>query len=133
MIDYEFLYSFGKRVLGLHESINWVGITNKYSVLLTTEQRQGTDLVLTDEENEEFSSGSITRHKSVTELSPKIGKTRYAFGRYKNICRATIPINDNFYLLLMFDSIRQNLDDLITNKVIPMIENEKSRFVLLPD
>ena len=71
-MDYEFLYSFTEKILALHESISWVGITNKYGVLLATEQRPG------NEENEEFSSSSITRHKKITKLEPKIGKIKYA-------------------------------------------------------
>jgi hypothetical protein len=132
-MDYEFLYSFSKRVLSSHESISWVGITNKYSVLLATEQRPGSNTFLTDEENEEFSSSSITRHKKITKLEPKIGKVKYAFGRYKNLCRATIPINEDFYLLLMFDSASRYFDEVITAKIIPMIENEKLRFVAPSD
>ena len=40
MIDYEFLYAFSKDVLNLDESIIWIGITNKFGVLLNVEQRQ---------------------------------------------------------------------------------------------
>ena len=132
-MDYEFLYSFTEKILALHESISWVGITNKYSVLLATEQRPGNNAFLTNEENEEFSSTSITRHKKNTKLASKIGKVKYAFGRYRNFCRATIPINEDYYLLLMFDSESKGFDDLITVKIMPMIENEKSRFVAPSD
>ncbi len=51
-------------------------------MLLATEKRQGANLTLTDEENEEFSSNSITRHRNVVKLAPKIGNVKYAFGRY---------------------------------------------------
>jgi hypothetical protein len=94
MLDYEFLNSFTERVLTLDQSISWVGITNKFSVLLTGEVKQGIDLSLTEEENEDFSSSSITRYMSLKRVSPKIGKTIYAFGRYRNFCRATVPISD---------------------------------------
>ena len=98
--------------------------------MLATEQRPGNNAFLTNEENEEFSSTSITRHKKNTKLAPKIGKVKYAFGRYRNFCRATIPINEDYYLLLMFDSESKGFDKyLITVKIMPMIENEKSRFV----
>ncbi len=71
-----------------------------------------------------ISSTSITRHKKITKLAPKIGKVKYAFGRYKNFCRATIPINEDYYLLLLFDFESKGFDDLITVKIMPMIENE---------
>ena len=50
-------------------------------------------------------------------------KVRYAFGRYKNLCRATIPINEDYYLLLMFDFASRDSDDLITAKTIPRVES----------
>ena len=46
---------------------------------------------------------------------------------------STIPINEDYYLLLMFDSESKGFDDLITVKIMPMIENEKSRFVAPSD
>ncbi len=133
MLDYEFLNSFAKSVLKLHKPIIWVGITNKFSVLLTGEVKQGIDPLLTEEENEDFSSSSITRYTSLKKVSPKIGKTIYAFGRYRNFCRATVPINDDFYLLLMFDSRIRKFDNLITKKIIPVIKEQAQRFVMLAD
>ena len=131
MLDYEFLNSFTERVLTLDKSISWVGITNKFSVLLTAEVKQGIDLLLTEEENEDFSSSSI--YVSLKKVSPKIGKTIYAFGRYRNFCRATVPINEDFYLLLTFDSKIRKFDNLITKKIIPIIKEQTHRFVMPAD
>jgi hypothetical protein len=133
MLDYEFLNSFTEGVLQLHKSIVWVGITNKFSVLLTGELKQGIDPLLTEEENEDFSSGSITRYTSLKKVSPKIGATVYAFGRYRNFCRATVPINDDFYLLLMFDPKIRKFDNLITKKIIPLVEEQAEKFVMPAD
>ena len=133
MLDYEFLNSFTERVLTLDKSISWVGITNKFSVLLTGEVKQGIDLSLTEEENEDFSSSSITRYMSLKKVSPKIGKTIYAFGIYRNFCRATVPINEDFYLLLTFDSKIRKFDNLITKKIIPIIKEQTHRFVMPAD
>ena len=108
MIDYEFLYAFSKDVLNLAESIIWVGITNKFGVLLNVEQRQRSPF-LTEEEQEEYVSNSITRDKKI-RFESKIGKQIYAFGKYKKLSRATIPIiNDGYYLLLIFDTKATNL------------------------
>jgi hypothetical protein len=40
-------------------------------VLLATKKRQAVNLFLTDEEEEEFSSNSINRHRSVIKSSTK--------------------------------------------------------------
>ena len=133
MLDYEFLNSFTEGVLQLHKLILWVGITNKYSLLLTGELKQGIAPLLTEEENEDFSSGSITRYVSLKKVTSKIGETIYAFGRYRNFCRATVPINDDFYLLLMFDPKIRKFDNLITKKIIPLIKEHIEKFVMPAD
>lgn len=132
MIDYEFLYAFSKDVLNLAESIIWVGITNKFGVLLNVEQRQRSPF-LTEEEQEEYVSNSITRDKKI-RFESKIGKQIYAFGKYKKLSRATIPIiNDGYYLLLIFDTRATEFDDVIMKEVVPLIEKERRRFIVIDD
>ena len=60
-IDYEFLYSFTKEVLKLDNAIRWVGITNKFGILLNVEHKEGVKLFLTEEENEEYAANTISR------------------------------------------------------------------------
>ena len=133
MIDYEFLYAFSKSLLYLDESIMWVGITNRFGILLNVEQREGQPQFLTEEEHEEYVSNSITRDKKI-RFESKIGKQIYAFGRYKKLSRATIPIiNDGYYILLIFDSKAKDFDEVIMKKVIPLIEKEKHRFIVTDD
>jgi hypothetical protein len=132
MIDYEFLYAFSKDVLNLAECIIWVGITNKFGVLLNVEQRQRSPF-LTEEEQEEYVSNSITRDKKI-RFESKIGKQIYAFGKYKKLSRATIPIiNDGYYLLLIFDTRATEFDDVIMKKVVPLIEKERRRFIVIDE
>jgi hypothetical protein len=115
--------------LNLDESIMHIGIMNKYGVLLNIEQRRSITPILTVEENEEYASQSITRHKKRTKFEPKIGKIIYAFGRYKKLSRATIPINDYYYMLLMFPRDTNNFNKIIMDKVIPLIAKENNNFV----
>jgi len=65
MIDYEFLYAFSRDVLRVDKSIRWIGITNKFGVLLNVEQKEGEAHFLTEEEQEEYVSNSITRDKKI--------------------------------------------------------------------
>ena len=129
MVDYEFLYAFSKEVLMLDKSIRWVGITNKFGVLVNAENREGLIPLLTEEENEDYASLTVTRHKTRTKFEPKIGKLIYAAGRYQKLNRATIPINENYYLLIALEVESKNFDDVIMEKVVPLVEKEKSRFV----
>jgi hypothetical protein len=131
MIDYDFLYSFTRDILDIDNSIIQVGIMNRYGVLLNVEQK--VTPILTDEENEEYASQSITRHKKRIEFEPKIGKVIYAFGRYEKVDRATVPINEDYYMLLMFQREQDSTNrshQIIIEKVLPLVEIERQRFVM---
>ena len=131
MVEYDFLYSFTKDILNLDDSIIQAGIMNKYGVLLNVEHKDHITLLLTDEENEEYASQSITRHKKRIEFEPKIGKVIYAFGRYKKVDRATVPINDDYYMLLMFQrelNLTNRAHHIIRDKVLPLVETERKKF-----
>lgn len=133
MVEYDFLYSFTKDILSLDDSIIHVGIMNKYGVLLNIEHKNHVTPLLTDEENEEYASQSITRHKKRIEFEPKIGKVIYAFGRYKKVDRATVPINDDYYMLLMFERKQNSTNrshQIIREKVLPLVEIKRKRFIM---
>jgi hypothetical protein len=128
MIDYEFVYAFSKQILNLDGYIRWVGIANKFGVLVSVEQRQDLQPLLSEEENEDYASATVTRQKTRTKFEPKIGKLVYAAARYQKLNRATIPINDDYYLLVSLDVELNNFDALIMEKVIPLVMKEKTRF-----
>ena len=133
MVEYDFLYSFKKDILNLDDSIMHVGIMNKYGVLLNVEHKNHVTPLLTDEENEEYASQSITRHKKRIKFEPKIGKVIYAFGSYRKVERATIPINDEYYMLLMFEREQGTTNrshQIIREKVLPLVEIKRKSFVV---
>jgi hypothetical protein len=57
----------------------------------------------------------------------------YSFGRYELLHRATIPINDNYYMLMTLDVEEKNFDSIIIDKILPVIIKIKSRFVAADD
>jgi hypothetical protein len=128
MIDYEFVYAFSKQILDLDSSIRWVGIANKFGVLVNVEQRQDLHPLLSEEENEEYASATVTRQKTRTKFEPKVGKLVYAAARYQRLNRATIPINDEYYLLISLDVELKNFDDLIMEKVLPLVMKARTSF-----
>lgn len=130
MIDYEFLYAFTKEVLKLDKSIRWVGIANKYGILLNVEHREGLQPLMTDEENEEYAHLTVTRHKTRVKFEPVTGPLIYALGKYEKLNRITLHINENYYLLITLDIEERNFDTIITEKVVPLIRKEKENFRL---
>ena len=132
-IDYELLNLFCKDVLAKDRSIRWVGIVNKNGVILAQKVRQGVHLLLSEEENEAYAASAIARQKTRGKFEPKIGKMVYAFGRYDRLLRATIPVNENYYLLVTFEVEEKNFDSIITEKLVPMIAESRSRFITMND
>lgn len=127
-IDYEFLYAFTKEILELEKTIRWAGITNKFGTLLNFEHKQGVQMLLTEEENEEYAANTISRQKTRVKFQQKIGNLLYAFGRYQKVNRATVPINESYYLLLTLDVEQKDFNTIIMDKIIPLIEKHKPKF-----
>ena len=133
MLDYEFLYAFGEEVLKLDKSIRWIGIANKFGILLNAEYREGLKPLMSEEENEEYALRTVSRHKTRLKFREKTGNLIYAFGRYEKLNRATIIINENYYLLVALDVEVKNFDEIIMNRIIPLVEKEKDKFISSDD
>ena len=114
--------------MSLDPSIRWVGISDNTGVLLNVAYKEGVTLLLSDEENEEYASYAIKRHKTRLTFESKMGKMNYAVGKYEKLIRATIPINNNYYLLVTLNVETKDYDIIIVEKVIPFLEKEKVFF-----
>lgn len=95
--------------------------------------RKGVELLLSEEENEEYAATAIARQKTRGKFEPKIGKMLYSFGRYELLHRATMPINENYYLLMTLDVEERNFDSIIIDEILPVITKSRSRFVTADD
>jgi hypothetical protein len=118
--------------LNSDKSIRWVAITDQDGNIIN-EQNRGEEYEshLTKEENQESAINTIIRQKTRTKFEPKIGKLSYALGRYQKLSRCLIPINENnFYLILTMDFDQYDFDKIITEKIIPLIKEEKEKFVI---
>ena len=114
-------------VLNSDRSIRWVAITDKNGIIINEQSREGVKLLLTKEENQEFAINTIIRQKKA-KFEEKIGKLSYALGRYQKLSRCLIPINENNYLILTMDFDQYDFDKIITEKIIPLIKQEKEKF-----
>ena len=132
-IDYELLNSVCDDVLAKHSSIHWTGVVNKNGVILAQNARKDAKLLLSDEENEEYAATAIARQKTRGKFEPKIGKMIYSFGRYELVHRATVPINENYYLLMTLDVEEKNFDSIIIDKILPVLTRTRSRLVTTED
>jgi len=116
------------KVLNLNKSNRRVGVTNEIGVQLIEKYRKGLMSLLTREENEEYASRTIARHKKRLKFEPKIGPLDYALVKYEKLIRAIIPITNDYYLLVSLDIEEKDFDRIIMEKIIPFIEGEKHMF-----
>lgn len=126
-IDYEFIYNFSEELLDLDSSLRWIGISNKYGVLINVEQREGLKPLMTEEESEEYAAAAVSRYRTRVKFQSKIGKLNYAVGRYENVTRITVPISNDYFLLLTIDK-EKNYDDLINKILVPFISKNRNKF-----
>ncbi len=127
----KFLYAFTQSVLNSDKSIRWVAITDQEGNIINEQnRREGFESLLTKEENQESAINTIIRQKTRTKFEPKIGKLSYALGRYQKLSRCLIPINENYYLILTMDFDQYDFDKIIMEKIIPLIQQEKEKFVI---
>jgi hypothetical protein len=130
----KFLYAFTQRVLDSDRSIRWVGITDQNGIIINERDRKGLKPFLTIEENHEFAVNTITRHKTRLKFEPKMGELTYTFRRYTRMSRCLIPINNKennqyyYYLIITMDFDQYDFDKIISEKIIPLINQEKEKF-----
>ena len=127
----KFLYAFTQSVLNSDRSIRWIGITDQNGIIINERDREGLKPFLTIEENHEFAINTINRHKTRLKFEPKMGELTYTFRRYTRMNRCLIPINNknkNYYLILTIDFDQYDFDKIITEKIIPLIKQEKEKF-----
>lgn len=129
MIEYDLIYEISKAILNLDPSVRWMGIANKFGVLLNAEHREGLEQLMTDEENEEYAALTVSRHKTRIKFQPKIGDLIYAVGKYEKVIRATIRINEDYFLLLTLDIDAKDYDSILVDKVIPLLKERRNEFV----
>ncbi len=115
-------------MLNLNKSNRWVGVTNEIGVQLIEKYREGLSAFLSKEENEEYASHTIARHKKRLKFEPKIGPLDYAFVKYEKVIRGIIPITNDYYLLVALDVEEKDFDRIIMEKIIPFIDGQKHMF-----
>ena len=117
--DRDTLESLESELLSSHASIRWVGITNEDGIQISEKYREGLKSFLTKEENEDYASHTMDRHRKRLKFQPKLGELEYALVKYESVNRAIIPINKNYYLLIAIDIGENDVNKIIMEKVIP--------------
>ena len=126
----KFLYAFTQSILDIDRSIRWVGITDQNGIIINERDRPGLKPLLTLDENHDFAINTVKRHKTRLKFEPKMGELTFTFRRYTRMSRCLIPINNNYYLILNMDFDQYDFDKIIMEKILPLIQREKEKFVI---
>jgi hypothetical protein len=114
---------FCELILGLDESIRFVGIATLSGNILAVKYRANLIPLLTREETASSIKNSVWRMASRRVLEEKIGKALYVVATYEKLKRATIPVGQDgqSILIISFDN-ESDAESIIRNKILRIIK-----------
>jgi hypothetical protein len=114
---------FCQLILGVDESIRFVGIATLGGAILAMKYRANLTPLLTQEETASSVKYSVWRVESRRVLEEKLGKTLYVIATYERVKRATIPVGQEgqSILIISFD-IESDAESIIRNKILTIIK-----------
>jgi hypothetical protein len=114
---------FCQLILGLDESIRFVGIATLNGAILAMKYRANLIPLLTQEETAWSIKHSLWRMESRRVLEEKLGKTLYVVANYEKLKRATIPVGqDGQSILIVSFNIESDAESIIRNKILTIIK-----------
>jgi hypothetical protein len=119
------LDSLCSRIIEADKAIRFVGISNKMGNQIISRYRSGLTTLLTPKEIEMYAIQSVLRMNTRKDYESKLGKPIYSFTLYQKLKRVTVTLENKEYpiLLASFD-IEADHDNIIVNKLLPMINEE---------
>jgi hypothetical protein len=119
------LDSLCSRIIEADKAIRFVGISNKMGNQIISRYRSGLTPLLTPKEIEMYALQSVLRMNTRKDYESKLGKPIYSFTLYQKIKRVTVTLENKEYSILLasFD-IEADHDNIIVNKLLPMINEE---------
>ncbi|HEX6281214.1 MAG TPA: hypothetical protein VFZ67_03205 [Nitrososphaera sp.] len=114
---------FCQLILGVDESIRFVGIATLTGAILAMKYRANLIPLLTQEETASSTKYSVWRVESRRALEEKLGKTLYVVATYEKVKRATIPVGQEgqSILIISFDK-ESDAESIIRNKILTIIK-----------
>ena len=119
------LDSLCSRIIESDKAIRFVGISNKMGNQIISRYRTGLTPLLTPKEIEMYALQSVLGMNTRKDYESKLGKPIYSFTLYQKLKRVTVTLENKEYpiLLASFD-IEADHDNIIVNKLLPMINEE---------
>src|ERR687889_1998706 len=125
-----FFQEFCDDVVTLDPLIRFAGVADGDGHLVAVAEREGLKPLLSPEERAQYAITAATRQFTRLRWEYMLGKIQYASSNFEKLRRATIPITDensnlSYVLLLSFDPEANHFHQLITQKIIPIVNENK--------
>jgi hypothetical protein len=89
-----------KDILDIDPKIRFAGICDETGETKYGGMREGIPSILSPEESQKSNQLAIGRWGLRNALTPKTGRGKYAMAEYEKMKRITIPLDDNYLLLI---------------------------------
>jgi hypothetical protein len=109
-----------KDIINLDSSIRYAGICDDTGDIKFGGIKDGINSIFTPEETRKSNQQAIGRWGLRNAFTPKTGKGKYAMAEYERIKRVTMPINENYLLLVTMEV--ESDHNIIINQILKMIE-----------
>ena len=112
--------------MDLDENIRFSGICDMEGNLEVTGQREGVQNYLTPEETQDTLKHAVSAWKSRMKHYDKIGKGLYTLAVYEKLSRVTLPLPDNYLLLVTID--KKGGQKQIVNRILNQIYGDYTEY-----
>src|SRR5919197_5325388 len=116
-----------KDILSLAPDIRFAGICDDTGEIKYGGQREGVKNLLSSEETKRSNMQALARWGLRNVLASKIGKGKYAMAEYEKIKRITVPL-ENDYLLLVTTEVEADHISIINN-VLKLVQHSSDTYM----
>lgn len=125
---------FCDTIIKIYSSIRFIGIADGHGHILATIERPGLEPLLNSQETEQYAITAATRQYTRIRWQHILGKVSFTCSHYDKLLRSTIPITDDanhllYVLILTFDVDADNFHETITQKILPLVNNNLDNFL----
>jgi len=120
------------KIIKSDQKIRFALIFDKLGKIIEKDHRPGFSPILSENETENLVREASSSWNLRKEYAPKLGKGQYTFTVYDNLGRVTMPVDENYFILVSHDGVdditwfvknlQKTVESSITN-VHDIIEN----------
>jgi hypothetical protein len=134
----QFFHDFCQTIIKIDPSIRYFGIADGHGHILAAAERPGLVPLLNQQETEQYAITAATRLYTRIRWQHILGKINYTCSHYDKLLRSTIPITDDanhllYVLIFTFDVTTENFHEIITQKIIPLVDKNLEKFISLSE